>query len=72
MLYLSETESNRSELSLDMAKGQLAGMLGTIPETLSRILGKMVKQGHIQVVGPKIKLIDLKGLQELADGSKRL
>ncbi|MGO8879564.1 MAG: Crp/Fnr family transcriptional regulator [Desulfomonilaceae bacterium] len=72
LLYLSETESNRSELSLDMAKGQLAGMLGTIPETLSRILGKMVKQGHIQVVGPKIKLIDLKGLHELADGSKRL
>jgi len=72
LLYLSETESNRNELSLDMAKGQLAGMLGTIPETLSRILGKMVKQGHLEVVGPKIKIMDRNGLQELAEGSKRL
>ncbi|MGC8604753.1 MAG: Crp/Fnr family transcriptional regulator [Desulfomonilaceae bacterium] len=72
LLYLSKTESNLSELSLDVAKGQLAGMLGTIPETLSRILNKMVKQGYIEVIGPKIKLMDIKGLEGLADGSKRL
>lgn len=72
LLYLSETESNPTELSLDMAKGQLAGMLGTIPETLSRILGKLAKQGFIEAAGPKIKLMNRKGLEELADGSKRL
>jgi CRP-like cAMP-binding protein len=72
LLYLSETESNPTELSLDIAKGQLAGMLGTIPETLSRILGKLVKQGFIEAVGPKIKIMNRKGLEELADGSKRL
>lgn len=72
LLYLSKIESDSVELSLDMAKGQLAGMLGTIPETLSRILGKMVKQGYLEVVGPKIRIIELQGLQELADGSKRL
>ncbi|MCX5873495.1 MAG: Crp/Fnr family transcriptional regulator [Deltaproteobacteria bacterium] len=72
LLYLSETESNPTELSLDMAKGQLAGMLGTIPETLSRILGKLAKQGFIEAAGPKIKIMNRKGLEELADGSKRL
>ncbi len=72
LLYLSKTESDSIELSLDVAKGQLAGMLGTIPETLSRILGRLVKQGYIEAVGPKIRIVDLQGLKDLADGSKRL
>jgi CRP/FNR family transcriptional regulator, dissimilatory nitrate respiration regulator len=46
--------------------------LGTIPETLSRILARMAKQGLISGTGPEIKLIDLDRLNELARGAGRL
>ncbi len=72
LIYLSENSSGDSELSLDISKNQLAGLLGTIPETLSRILTKMAKKGLIQIHGPKIKIMDKAGLAELGQGSTRL
>lgn len=72
LVYLSENSQGGEELSLDISKNQLAGLLGTIPETLSRILTKMVKKGLIQIHGPKIKIMDKAGLDELAQGSTRL
>ena len=53
-------------LSLNISKTQLASLLGTIPETLSRILRKMADQGLIDVAGRKIKLLDIDGLEILA------
>jgi CRP/FNR family transcriptional regulator len=72
LLYLSDQKEGASDLELDVPKGQLAGMLGTIPETLSRILTKMVKQGLIESDGPHIRIVDREGLTELAEGVKRL
>jgi CRP/FNR family transcriptional regulator len=60
------------EFELEIAKGQLASLLGTIPETLSRILARMVKEGLIESSGPRIKIINKAGLQELAAGLRRL
>ena len=40
LLYQSERQEGRAEFELEIAKGQLASLLGTIPETLSRILAK--------------------------------
>ena len=54
LLYLSERKAGANSLEFDVPKGQLAGMLGTIPETLSRILTRMVKQGLIEYDGPHI------------------
>jgi CRP-like cAMP-binding protein len=71
-LYLSDRNEGASDLELDVPKGQLAGMLGTIPETLSRILAKMVKQGLIESDGPRIRIVDREELKELAEGVKRL
>jgi CRP-like cAMP-binding protein len=71
-LYLSDRNEGASDLELDVPKGQLAGMLGTIPETLSRILAKMVKQGLIESEGPRIRIVDREELKELAEGVKRL
>jgi CRP-like cAMP-binding protein len=71
-LFMSNSKENEDSLELDMAKGQLANILGTIPETLSRILSKMVNQGLIRVQGRTIKLIDKKGLEEVATGEKVL
>lgn len=72
LLYLSEQRQGKDDLELDMPKGQLAGLLGTIPETLSRILTKMAKQGFIEADGRLVKIMDRQGLVELADGTKRL
>ncbi|MBI4965253.1 MAG: Crp/Fnr family transcriptional regulator [Desulfomonile tiedjei] len=72
LLYLSERQKGADEVSLDLPKGQLAGFLGTIPETFSRILAKMVKQELITVDGPRIKILDKDGLSDLAEGITRL
>ncbi|MFH1115363.1 MAG: Crp/Fnr family transcriptional regulator, partial [Pseudomonadota bacterium] len=58
LLYLSEANGGTDSLELDISKGQLAALLGTIPETLSRILGRMIKQGLIESVGPQVRLLD--------------
>jgi CRP/FNR family transcriptional regulator, dissimilatory nitrate respiration regulator len=72
ILYRSDCQKGEPEFALDIAKGQLASLLGTIPETLSRILAKMGKEGYIATTGPKIKIIDKTRLQELAVGMRRL
>jgi len=72
ILYQSERQQGVPEFELEIAKGQLASLLGTIPETLSRILARMVKEGLIESSGPRIKIINKAGLQELAAGLRRL
>jgi CRP/FNR family transcriptional regulator, dissimilatory nitrate respiration regulator len=72
LLFLSGREKGKDNLELEIPKSLLAAMLGTIPETLSRILTKMVKQGLIQSDGPRIGILDREALKELADGTKRL
>jgi CRP/FNR family transcriptional regulator len=72
LLYLSEREKGSSNLELNITKSQLASLLGTIPETLSRILSKMVKQNLIELDGPRIKILDRQGLEDLAETGGRL
>jgi len=72
LLYLSELKKGSSDLKLTITKGQLASLLGTIPETLSRILGRMSGEGLISLSGPHIKILDRDGLKTLADSSGRL
>jgi len=69
ILYLS-SESESDDVGLDITKGQLASLLGTIPETLSRILGKMSAQEVISVQGRKLKILDRTILEDLAAGGK--
>lgn len=71
LLLVSDNGRNLN-VELDITKTQLAGLLGTIPETLSRILGKMVNQGIIEVSGGIIKIINPKGLKEISEGAKSL
>ena len=73
LLYLSEVKKGGVEVQLDVSKNQLASLLGTIPETLSRILAKLSREGFIKSNGPRqIQLLDPKGLKELASGERRL
>jgi len=66
LMYLSHEQGDSDEVELDISKGQLASLLGTIPETLSRIFGKMSEESLIQVNGRKISLLDRQGLIEMA------
>lgn len=71
-LYLSDRTKASDTFELDITKAQLASVLGTIPETLSRILSRMNQQQLIQVEGRRITLIDRQALENLAAGEKLL
>lgn len=62
LLYLSKEQGEAEVVELDISKGQLASLLGTIPETLSRIFAKMTEEGLIKVNGRAIHLLDRDGL----------
>jgi CRP-like cAMP-binding protein len=70
LLYLSEEQASANDIRLPISKGQLASLLGTIPETLSRILGKMSAQGIITVQGAEIAINDRTTLEELAESGR--
>jgi len=71
LLYLSSRDGGRA-VELDLPKGQLAALLGTIPETLSRILAKMNRQGLIRSRGAQISILDRRGLESIAEEGKKL
>jgi CRP-like cAMP-binding protein len=72
LLFLSERKKRSEELELDVSKNQLASLLGTIPETLSRILARMTREKFIKASGQRrIQILDRKGLEELASGERR-
>lgn len=73
LLYLSEAKNKSDNLTLDISKTQLASLLGTIPETLSRILARMSAEELIQSDGQRsITILDREGLEELASGERKL
>ncbi len=72
LLYLNEMNGPSLLIELDVSKNQMAGLLGTIPETLSRILKRMTDEKLIKADARTISILDKKGLAQLAEGSKRL
>lgn len=72
LLYLADEQGSLDRVTLSISKGQLASLLGTIPETLSRIFAKLSSQQLIQVEGRKIALLDTEGLKDLAQSGKSL
>ncbi|MCF8079551.1 MAG: Crp/Fnr family transcriptional regulator [Desulfobacterales bacterium] len=72
LIYLAQEQGTQGQVVLDISKGQLASLLGTIPETLSRMFSRMSGKGLIEVDGRKIALLDMAGLKELAEQETRL
>ncbi len=70
LILLSKDQDNPESVRLPISKGQLASLLGTIPETLSRIFSKMSGQGLITVHGNEISLTDQMGLEDLAESGR--
>ncbi len=72
LLYLADEQGKENNVDLPISKGQLASLLGTIPETLSRIFAKMSSRNLIEVDGRTILLADRLGLEELSEHGKSL
>jgi len=73
LLYLSQRQDDADQLTLEVTKGQLASLLGTIPETLSRILTRWVREGLIESQdNRRVRILDRQSLEELARGERRL
>ena len=58
-------------VELKITKGQLASQIGTTPETLSRTFQKLTNLGMITVDRKRVTLLDLEGLEDLAQGEHR-
>ena len=70
LLYLNDRAGGTGEVILDIPKTMLASLIGATPETLSRILAKLNKQGLIESEGPRIVIVDRPALDSLASEGK--
>lgn len=70
LIFLAEEQETPDSVSLPISKGQLASLLGTIPETLSRIFNKMSNQGLIRVKGSEIAFANRSGLEDLSENGR--
>jgi len=70
LMYLSEEQGSLESVVLNISKAQIASLLGTIPETLSRIFSKMSRRNLIEVKDREITLSDPQGLRQLAENGK--
>ena len=67
LVYLADEQENVDTVTLNISKGLLASILGTIPETLSRIFAKLSTQDLIRVDGRQIRLLNRERLEKLAE-----
>ncbi|EIM65453.1 cAMP-binding protein [Desulfobacter postgatei 2ac9] len=63
---LGKERSPAVNVSLPVSKVQLASLIGTTPETISRVLKKMDLAGFIKGDGKNILILDQEGLAELS------
>lgn len=70
LLYLAQEQGNKDLIKLNISKLQLANLLGTGPESLSRALGNMKSKKLIEEKGANIKLLNRILLEELAERGK--
>ncbi|RWX43089.1 CRP/FNR family transcriptional regulator, anaerobic regulatory protein [Candidatus Electrothrix aarhusensis] len=57
LIYLAEQQGRTDQVFLDMPKKQLACLLGTTPENLSRIFADMSNEGLIKMNGKCVQLL---------------
>ncbi len=70
ILTLSEEQGNEKQVILPISKVQLSNLIGTTPETISRILKKMTDNLLIESKSKTIMISDPDGLAELSDSGK--
>ncbi len=67
IITLSKEQQNDKQVVLPISKTQLSNLIGTTPETVSRILKKMMDLSYIEVETKTILIEDYEGLLELSD-----
>ena len=70
LLYLSEEQGDKDIIKLNISKLQLANILGTGPESLSRALGNMKSRKLVEEEGTNIRLVNRDALETLAEDGK--
>jgi CRP/FNR family transcriptional regulator len=63
-----EAGRDKPVLTLPLTKGSIASYLGTVHETLSRTFSRLIKDKIVAVDGPRITVLDQRGLMRLARG----
>ncbi len=71
-LLLVKDSSKSQTFELDITKNQLASLLGTIPETLSRVLNKFLQSGIIEYNGKSIILKDIETIDNISKGFEKI
>ena len=70
ILTLSKEHDKTEKVSLPISKAQLANLIGTTPETISRVLKKMTEASLIGVDGRIITIHDHDALIDLSDSGR--
>lgn len=65
LIQLSHAQNLSDVVTLDVTKGQLAALLGTIPVTISSAFYRLSQDGLIVTKGAQIELLDRDRLQKL-------
>ncbi|MFH0941144.1 MAG: Crp/Fnr family transcriptional regulator [Candidatus Omnitrophota bacterium] len=63
-------KKNSASFKLDVKKTELAGRLGIVPETLSRILRRFKRQSIIRLLRDEITILKKPALQSVSSGEK--
>jgi CRP-like cAMP-binding protein len=64
--FLLAQTSDGKQIFLDISQREVAALVGTRREVLSRALGKLEKEGILQVAYPQITVLDKERLRLLA------
>jgi CRP/FNR family transcriptional regulator len=67
-LSAGQTTAEGLRVDLGMPKGELAAALGTVPETLSRALGRLREDGVLDVQGRTVIVYDVGALARMGAG----
>ncbi len=67
LIDLFDENQNNDEIILNISKSQLANLLGTVPETLSRSFKYLSKKRIIEIKGNRIKILNLLKLRDVAE-----
>ncbi len=67
ILTLSREQKNQKKVTLPISKAQLSNLIGTTPETVSRMLKKMMDASLVEVQTKTILIKDLEGLKDLSE-----
>lgn len=70
ILTLAAEQKNEKKVTLPISKAQLSNLIGTTPETISRIFKKMADALLIEVKTKVIFIRDMEGLSELSESGR--